>query len=145
MFASMTDMDRELLTALGRRIAKAREYASLTQLDLALACGYEHGSRIGNYEQGKREPSIADLVKIATTTGTRLAWLAAAAPPMIEMAVREGDPPIYDATGRRILALSQEELAQLDVLRSLSPDIRARLQSLGDALSKPPAPSKRSA
>ena len=118
-------------------------HAGLKQIDLAVACGYKGGSRIGNYEQGTREPSLADLVKIADITNVRLAWLVAAAPPMFEMAVRECDHPVYDTEGRRLVSLTQEELAQLDVLRALSPDIRERLQALGDAIAKPPSPIKR--
>lgn len=59
------------------RIKLAREHANLSQEVLAQELGAEHGSRIGNYEQGRREPSLAELEKIARICRVRFAWLAA--------------------------------------------------------------------
>lgn len=50
---------------LGKRIQAARKAAGLTQAQLTDACGWEPGSRLANYEQGTREPSLADLKLIA--------------------------------------------------------------------------------
>lgn len=38
----------------------------MSQKDLALACGWESQSRIGNYEKDARQPNLGDLGKIAT-------------------------------------------------------------------------------
>lgn len=56
----------------------ARRAAKMTQAALALACGWESQSRIGNYEQGKREPTLADLKLIAeavSVSGYTFEWL----------------------------------------------------------------------
>lgn len=50
---------------LGERIKAARKAAGLTQAQLAAACGWDPPSRLANYEQGTREPSLADLQLIA--------------------------------------------------------------------------------
>ncbi|HEY0860701.1 MAG TPA: helix-turn-helix transcriptional regulator [Pseudoxanthomonas sp.] len=50
---------------LGERIKAARKAAGLTQAQLAAACGWDPPSRLANYEQGIREPSLADLQVIA--------------------------------------------------------------------------------
>ena len=50
---------------LGERIKAARKAAGLTQAQLAAACGWDPPSRLANYEQGIREPSLADLQLIA--------------------------------------------------------------------------------
>jgi transcriptional regulator with XRE-family HTH domain len=57
------------------RIKLARIFANLTQTELATACGWEWGSRVGNYEQGKTQPSLADLRTIAQACGVDEAWL----------------------------------------------------------------------
>lgn len=50
---------------LGERIKAARKAAGLTQAGLASLCGWDPPSRLANYEQGIREPSLADLKTIA--------------------------------------------------------------------------------
>lgn len=64
---------------LGERIRTARQAAGFTsQLALAQACGWDSASRIGNYEQDTREPSLADLRLIAEATkasGFSYAWI----------------------------------------------------------------------
>ena len=54
---------------LGERIKTARKAAGLTQAALAALCGWDPPSRLGNYEQGIREPSLADLRLIAEHVG----------------------------------------------------------------------------
>lgn len=51
--------------SLGSKIRAARELLGLSQLSLALRCGWESQSRIGNYEKDQREPSLNDLKKLA--------------------------------------------------------------------------------
>lgn len=63
---------------LGDRIKKARKAAGLSQVELASRCGWDSASRVGNYEQGSREPSLADLMLIASfvkSTEYSLYWL----------------------------------------------------------------------
>lgn len=64
---------------LGQRIKAARMAAGLTtQARLAEACGWENASRVGNYEQDTREPSLEDLRRIAKAvepSGYSYAWL----------------------------------------------------------------------
>jgi len=50
---------------LGQRIKAARTAAKLTQAQLAERCNWDPPSRLANYEQGIREPSLADLRIIA--------------------------------------------------------------------------------
>jgi transcriptional regulator with XRE-family HTH domain len=50
---------------LGQRIKAARTAAKLTQAQLAERCNWDLPSRLANYEQGIREPSLADLRIIA--------------------------------------------------------------------------------
>jgi transcriptional regulator with XRE-family HTH domain len=63
---------------LGERIKTARKAAGLTQARLAELCGWDPPSRLGNYEQGTREPSLADLRLIAEHVaggGHSYAWI----------------------------------------------------------------------
>ncbi len=63
---------------LGARIKTARKAAGLTQAALAALCGWDPPSRLGNYEQGTREPSLADLRLIADHVkpgGYDFAWI----------------------------------------------------------------------
>lgn len=64
---------------LGQRIKTARIAAGLSsQLKLAEACGWESASRIGNYEQDTREPSLEDLrliAKAVEASGRSYGWL----------------------------------------------------------------------
>lgn len=70
------------LVTIGDRIWFARESlsekigAKITQAKLAEMCGWGRSqTRVGNYEQDKREPGFADLSKIAEKTGVRVEWL----------------------------------------------------------------------
>lgn len=55
---------------LGERIKAARKAAGYTQAQLASLCGWDPPSRLANYEQGIREPSLADLQLIARHVAT---------------------------------------------------------------------------
>lgn len=63
---------------LGKRIATARRSAGFTQLQLAQICGWDPPSRLANYEQDAREPTLADLRAIAEAVklgGHTYAWI----------------------------------------------------------------------
>ncbi|WP_090622367.1 helix-turn-helix domain-containing protein [Azotobacter beijerinckii] len=64
------------MKTLGARIAHYRKAAGLSQAELATACGWKSQSRIGNYEKDTREPTLADLEKIATALGMSVSQLA---------------------------------------------------------------------
>ena len=51
--------------SLGQRIKRLRKAAHLSQAQLAEACGWKSQSRVGNYEAGTREPTLADIHAIA--------------------------------------------------------------------------------
>ena len=63
------------MNGIGARIKHARKQAGLTQEALAVACGWEGNSRIGNYEAGIREPASADMNLIASALKVSAAWL----------------------------------------------------------------------
>ena len=52
------------LSALGKRIRRARKQAKLTQMELAAAAGISY-SFLGNIERGRSMPGIETLVSIA--------------------------------------------------------------------------------
>lgn len=58
---------------LGENIRKARKKAGLTQSELGELCGWDNSqARIGHYENGRREPSLADIRLLATHTNTTM-------------------------------------------------------------------------
>jgi transcriptional regulator with XRE-family HTH domain len=59
---------------LADRIRKARDYAGLTRVELALKSGVSLSS-IGNYETGKTTPLPLHLRELARATEVDLAWL----------------------------------------------------------------------
>ena len=81
----MPDSDAEM--TLGRKIAKARKSAGLTQPDLAKACGWllDDGSpaqaRVSNYETGTRVPGMDELHQIAEATGAEIGFFYAKGDP----------------------------------------------------------------
>lgn len=51
--------------SLSQRIKRLRKAAGMSQAQLAEACGWKSQSRVGNYEAGTREPTLADIASIA--------------------------------------------------------------------------------
>jgi len=64
-----TDMTR------GQRIKTLRMKLKMSQLQLALACGWKSKSRVSNYETDFREPSTKDVQKMANALGVSASWL----------------------------------------------------------------------
>lgn len=65
------------LKTVGERIRAVREAIGLEQSELADRCGWpRRNSRIGNYENNRREPTFEDLIKIARELGVSPAILA---------------------------------------------------------------------
>lgn len=63
------------------RLKRLRIAAGLSQERLAHACGYSGQSRIGNYEGGKRTPSLNEIPNLAKALGVSEAELVATLPP----------------------------------------------------------------
>lgn len=63
------------LSAIGKRIAKARAAKALTQVDLSEMLGTSQGA-VAGWETGRTEPALQIIEKIAAETGTDPAWLA---------------------------------------------------------------------
>ena len=82
---------------LGARIAALRRSRDMSQEQLAKVLGISP-SAVGMYEQGRREPSAATLVAIATLFGVSTDYLLTGKPSQTEEAV--------------ILQLLQKQLAQ---------------------------------
>jgi transcriptional regulator with XRE-family HTH domain len=59
---------------IGNNIRNYRLKKNLTQLDLAVACGFEESS-IGRLENGNTNPTIKTLLKIAEALGVPLSQL----------------------------------------------------------------------
>lgn len=70
----------ELQWSLGELIRKARESASMEQLDLALAIGVSR-PQVSKWERNKAVPSVFELLKISEATGADWLWTAAAESP----------------------------------------------------------------
>lgn len=94
---------------LGYKIRSARELLGMSQMALALACGWQSQSRIGNYEMGLREPSFNDLNKIALALHQPVAYFVSPV---------EGEP------------VSPEELGGCDYPSALNKSERAILKIL---------------
>lgn len=56
-------------------LRRLRAKTKLSQEKLAHACGYQGQSRISNYENGLREPELAEIPVIATALGVEIAEL----------------------------------------------------------------------
>lgn len=65
---------------LGARIARARREAHLSQIQLATACdwladdGTPSQSRVSNYERGRREPALEDVLTLASVLNKPLVY-----------------------------------------------------------------------
>ncbi|KIC79406.1 helix-turn-helix domain-containing protein, partial [Pseudomonas sp. C5pp] len=55
--------------SLSQRIKRLRKAKGMSQAQLAEACGWKSQSRVGNYEVGTREPTLADIASIAAALG----------------------------------------------------------------------------
>ena len=61
---------------LGERITTCRKARNLSQMELALACGWDNQGRVNNYEKGRREPTLKDIETIAKSLWASPEWLA---------------------------------------------------------------------
>jgi transcriptional regulator with XRE-family HTH domain len=63
------------MSILAENIKKVRENLNLNQTEFGKLVGLETNSAISNYENGKREPDIATLMRIAEIGNVTLDWL----------------------------------------------------------------------
>lgn len=67
------DTDRSAL--IGQRLRQARKAKSLSLAKLAEQSGHLSKSRISNYEQGTRRPSLEVAEQLAALLGVKVTWL----------------------------------------------------------------------
>lgn len=68
-------MSAEKMRAIGERIKERRIELRMTQIQLALKCGFKAQRRISAYETGEREPSITVIGKLAQALLTTIPYL----------------------------------------------------------------------
>ncbi|MBA8734209.1 XRE family transcriptional regulator [Chromobacterium violaceum] len=57
------------MNGIGKRILELRKLANLSQPELAARCGWDSQSRISQYENDRREPSLSDIDLLAKALG----------------------------------------------------------------------------
>jgi transcriptional regulator with XRE-family HTH domain len=121
----MTDSELELTREIGRRLRAARHERGLSLAQLAvLTDGLYSKSRISNYEQGLRRPSIEAVQVLAEA----LVIVSAVQLPGVEGG--EGN------------ALSAGEMRLLDAFRRADADWRRRLLDIAEAVQLDPPPGQ---
>ena len=119
----MTDAELELTREIGQRLRAARHERGLSLAEFsALTDGLDSKSRISNYEQGLRRPSI----EAARTLADALVIVSAA--------------QLLGVEGGEDNALSPGEMRLLDAFRRVDADWRCRLLDIAEAVQlDPPA------
>ncbi|MBK1631773.1 hypothetical protein CKO31_13710 [Thiohalocapsa halophila] len=121
----MTDSEHELTREIGQRLRAARHERGLSLSELAaLTDGLYSKSRISNYEQGLRRPSIEAAQVLAE------ALVIVSAAQLLGVEGGEGN------------ALSAEEMRLLDAFRRVDADWRRRLLDIAEAVQLDPPPGK---
>ncbi|MEK2607819.1 LexA family transcriptional regulator [Pseudomonas shirazensis] len=111
--------------SLSQRIKRLRKAAGMSQAQLADACGWKSQSRVGNYEAGTREPTLADIAAMAVALGVDHSELL-----LSSAAVNETSAP-----GRTTTDLVRQMLAKSG--RGIPEETRQRLL----AAAEEPAPA----
>lgn len=83
--------------SLAQRIKRYRKAIGLSQADLADACGWKSQSRVGNYEAGTREPTLADIAVMAEALGIKEADLLIGMPARDEVVAEAPSASSVDA------------------------------------------------
>lgn len=84
MTMCMTDSDKEILRAVGKRLRELRRAAKRTQEELATAAGM-HTMTLGDYERGSQAPTVGPLYRLACALGVLVSDLF---PDQVSTAVR---------------------------------------------------------
>lgn len=104
--------------SLGQRIQRLRKVAGMSQAQLAEACGWKSQSRVGNYEAGSREPSLADIAAMAKAIGVDESEIlltgTSYAPPAMATAISSGSADLVREmlaqAGKRLPAHIKEKI-----------------------------------
>lgn len=110
--------------SLSQRIKRLRKASGMSQAQLAEACGWKSQSRVGNYEAGTREPTLADIASIASALGVDQSELllnsasreSAAEPArstadLVKQMLAKSGKSIPEETRQRLLAAAEEPAA----------------------------------
>jgi transcriptional regulator with XRE-family HTH domain len=132
---------------IGRRIAQAREEASLSQRELADLIGVADAQSISRYERGVTEVKTKRLEKIAAATGKPLGYF------VIELPDEAGEAPggderispdtlteLLEATleNQRLLGAVLERLSALEAERQVAPTPPEDAQESASVPAAPP-------
>ncbi|MFS2091731.1 XRE family transcriptional regulator [Pseudomonas sp. Pseusp11] len=113
---------------LGQRIKRLRKAAGISQAQLAEACGWKSQSRVGNYEAGTREPTLADIAAMAKAIGVDES----------EILLRTSGTPstIVSAVASGSVDLVRDMLAQAG--KRLPKEVREKILAAAEESSKKP-------
>lgn len=114
--------------SLAQRIKRFRKAAGLSQADLADACGWKSQSRVGNYEVGTREPTLADISAIAEALGIQESDL------LIGLPIREASD--FPASSPSSVEAVQLMLAKHG--KNLPADVKSQILAVAKTTSGPP-------
>jgi len=98
-----------------------RKATGMSQAQLADACGWKSQSRVGNYEAGTREPTLADIASIAYALGVDQSELLLNSPPpetpstqprstadLVKQMLAKSGKGIPEEARKRLLAAAEE-------------------------------------
>ncbi|MDY4296808.1 MULTISPECIES: helix-turn-helix transcriptional regulator [unclassified Xanthomonas] len=116
---------------LGSRIKAARIAAGYSQGKLSELCGWDSQSRLSNYENGTREPTLADLRVIANKVAPGGYTLARI---LLGDQVVEARPPVFRVTAAHVMDAAQIVTMTLPAPRKLDPMEPADAQMLASTI-----------
>jgi transcriptional regulator with XRE-family HTH domain len=116
--------------SLGQRIKRLRKSAGMSQAQLAEACGWKSQSRVGNYEVGSREPTLADIAAIAKAIGVEesalllkassedsaSANIATSAADMVRDMLANSGKGVAESVRQKLLIAAQEDASLSNVI-----------------------------
>jgi transcriptional regulator with XRE-family HTH domain len=119
--------------SLGQRIKRFRKAAGISQAQLADACGWKSQSRVGNYESGTREPTLADIQTIASALGTSFTDLL----PVHKEGVHSIDEMRIPTDVRRSASTNELLQEMLDKAGGLSAEQKRKILEVAEGQSSP--------
>jgi transcriptional regulator with XRE-family HTH domain len=119
--------------SLGQRIKRFRKAAGISQAQLADACGWKSQSRVGNYESGTREPTLADIQTIASALGASFTDLL----PVHNEGVHRVDEMRIPTEVRRSTSTSELLQEMLDKAGGLSAEQKRKILEVAEGPSCP--------
>jgi transcriptional regulator with XRE-family HTH domain len=119
--------------SLGQRIKRFRKAAGISQAQLADACGWKSQSRVGNYESGTREPTLADIQTIASALGTSFTDLL----PVHNEGVHSVDEMRIPTDVKRSASTNELLQEMLDKAGGLSAEQKRKILEVAEGQSSP--------